>query len=52
MSAKGGPVFTYGLPGGRLAPFPPVSYATAYTALEILVNWSYSLMTANPLTLH
>jgi len=23
MSAKGGPVFTFSLPGGRLAPLPP-----------------------------
>ena len=29
MSAKGGPAFTFGLPGGRLAPcLSPVSYAT------------------------
>jgi len=31
MSTKGDPVFTFGFPGGRLAPFPPpASYATAY----------------------
>jgi len=29
ISAKGVPVFTFSLPGGRLAPFPRVSYATA-----------------------
>jgi len=28
MSTKGGPVFTFSLPGGRLAPFLPVSYTT------------------------
>jgi len=29
MSTKGGPVFTFSLPGGRLAPLLPVSYTTA-----------------------
>ena len=29
MSAKGGPDFTWSLPGGRL-PLPLISYATAY----------------------
>jgi len=28
MSTKGGPDFTFNLPGGRFAPLPPVSYAT------------------------
>jgi len=28
MSNKGGPVFTLSLPGGRLTPLTPVSYAT------------------------
>jgi len=28
MSTKRGPVFTCGLPGWRLAPLPPISYAT------------------------
>jgi len=28
ISAKGVPVFTFTLPGGRLAPLPPASYAT------------------------
>jgi len=28
MSAKLGPIFTFSLPGGRLASLPPVSYAT------------------------
>jgi len=31
MSTKGGPVFTFSLPGGRLA--PTVSYATGCWAL-------------------
>jgi len=29
MSTKGAQVFTFSLPGGRLVPCPPVSYATA-----------------------
>jgi len=29
MAAKGAPVFTFSLPGERLAPLPSVSYATA-----------------------
>jgi len=28
ISAKGVPVFTFTLPGGRLAPLPPASHAT------------------------
>jgi len=30
MSTKGGPDFTFSLPGWRLAPMPPVSYATVH----------------------
>jgi len=30
MSTKGGPIFTFSLPGGRLAPSPPISYATGH----------------------
>jgi len=29
MYTKGNPVFTFSLPGGRLVPLSPVSYATA-----------------------
>jgi len=34
MSIKWGPVFAFSLPGGRLAPLPPVSYATVYNHVE------------------
>jgi len=32
MSAKGAPVFTFGLPGVEARPLPPVSYATVRKA--------------------
>jgi len=37
MSTKGGPVFTFSLPGEQLAPCPPVNYATArkYTYMRV-----------------
>jgi len=31
VSTRGGPVFTFSLPWGRLAPLPPASYATGYS---------------------
>ena len=38
MSIKGGQVCTFNLPGGRIAPLPPVSYATKYMGLVTIVN--------------
>ena len=31
MSTKGGPVFAFSLPGGRLAPLASVSYGTVHS---------------------
>ena len=36
MQAKGGPVFTLSLPGGRFALLPPVIFATDYEDSMIL----------------
>jgi len=36
MSSKGGPVFTFGFPGGAPRPLSPVSYATGYKTASIV----------------
>ena len=45
MSAKGGPVFTFGFPMGAVRPLAPVSYATAndlgQKCLNILFLWRH-----------
>jgi len=38
MPNKGGPVFTFSLPVGRLPPCLPVSYATGYCLVS---KWAY-----------
>jgi len=43
MSTNGGPVFTFSLPGGRLAPLPPVNYATGHSVI-CLKNASQSVV--------
>jgi len=40
MSAKGSPVSTFSLPGGRFTPLPHVSYATAYNS-HIIKNENF-----------
>ena len=39
MSTKGGPVFTFGLPGGRLAPLPPSVTPLGTGALLRASSW-------------
>jgi len=51
MSTNGGPVFTFSLPGGRLAPLPPVNYATGHSVI-CLKNASQSVVPVNYATGH
>ena len=38
MSSKGGPIFTFSLPGRAARPFAPVSYATGCSAVGTCGN--------------
>jgi len=55
MSTKGGPVFIFfilSLPGGRLAPFPPVNYATGGKPRSFILCSRAGLKPMQPMRLH